>query len=313
MPTRPRSRLARRAPRRRRLPRRRRPRVRRRRRIPEEARRGRPAPRRSDRGAGRDRPCLARPRHDPPPAARRPGFGWINQRAGRLRRAAAAHQRVRWRGSPLARAGGRPVLDLLPQGRPVRPRALANAAARRHGPVEGRGEGSQAVAFRHRGRLANYSGTALDVAIDRTSASCARTRRRGPSLARCLGVRAGRLRVREHDRGRGTGGAGGEGAACSRSGSSACSAVAGDDDRRPLPAPAAGPARARRELGLLRQGPRRPSRGRDGVLFFSGDGRSAARSAWGRGARGPSSAATTPRATSHDRLASTKPEGAAST
>ena len=47
-----------------------------------------------------------------------------------VRRQQSAHQRLRRRGPLLARPGGRPVLDLLQEGRPLRPRPLVDAAGR---------------------------------------------------------------------------------------------------------------------------------------------------------------------------------------
>ena len=69
-----------------------------------------------------------------------PSHGWTNDELVASRRAPPAHQRVRRRGPVLARARGRAVLDLLREGRPLRPRALADPAPRGHRALARRGE-----------------------------------------------------------------------------------------------------------------------------------------------------------------------------
>ena len=105
--------------------------VRRRRRLPAPAARGRGA----RRGRGRPRgggAGLAGPgRHLDHRRERAAELRLDQPRAGRVGQAAAAHERLRRRGPALARSGGRPVLDLLQAGRPLRPRALADAGAHR--------------------------------------------------------------------------------------------------------------------------------------------------------------------------------------
>ena len=130
-------------------------------------------------------------------------------------------------------------------------------------PVDGRVRRSaRLVAFRHAGRLVNYSGTALDVPIDRTvrlldaEAAAAAPRRR--PAGRCP---RRRLRVREHARrtpARGRVDAGERGALALDP--RHVQALARDDDRRPVPRGARGRARPGRERRLLRQGPGGPAR-----------------------------------------------------
>ena len=183
------------------------------------------------------------------------------RRARRLGAAAAAHQRLRRRGPALARPRGRAVLDLLREGRRLRPRALADA---RRSSTPSRGPSCRRTrdraTFRQRGRLVNYSGTPLDVELERTvrllSRDDAAEQLGGalPASVRLVAfasentlVNAGQAPWTQGD-GRAV-------AVDPRH----VPAVAADDDRRPLPRP--GPesrARAGRERRLLRQGAGRP-------------------------------------------------------
>ena len=59
-------------------------------------------------------------------------LGWINEELDRLLGDPGAHEPLRRRGPLLVRARGRAVRRLLREGRPLRPRALADPGGRRH-------------------------------------------------------------------------------------------------------------------------------------------------------------------------------------